>query len=356
MDKLYDRIDWVNDTTPALNEDNLNAMSKGLDDIDNRVVALAGDVLVVVPQIQAYLEQAQDLVEALETLSQNPPYIGQNGNWYVWDTNTSQFVDSGIDASITVTIADVTAIAPEASPYVTNTGTNTDPIFHLFIPRGQTGQTGNGIASIAKTGTSGNVDTYTITMTDGSTATFTVTNGTGSTFAELGDVSLSNLQNGDVPKWNSTTQKWENGAGGSASIDADDVTYDNTSSGLTATNVQDAIDELASADNISYDNTTSGLTATDVQDAIDEVEDRVDDVETALAKVKWSNAVSKLIGDTSCTITDAAIATTSVVEPFSDNVSGTPMSYTSITVTTGQVVLAFDALTEDTDFKVRITN
>ena len=35
-----------------------------------------------------------------------------------------------------------------------------------------------GISSIAKTGTSGNVDTYTITYTDGSTSTFTVTNGT----------------------------------------------------------------------------------------------------------------------------------------------------------------------------------
>ena len=42
------------------------------------------------------------------------------------------------------------------------------------------GATGNGIASIAKTGSSGSnpkVDTYTITYTDGNTTTFTVTNG-----------------------------------------------------------------------------------------------------------------------------------------------------------------------------------
>lgn len=43
---------------------------------------------------------------------------------------------------------------------------------------GATGATGNGIASIVKTGTSGLVDTYTITFTDGATSTFTVTNGT----------------------------------------------------------------------------------------------------------------------------------------------------------------------------------
>ena len=42
---------------------------------------------------------------------------------------------------------------------------------------GATGLTGNGIASIAKTGTSGLVDTYTITFTNGTTTSFNVTNG-----------------------------------------------------------------------------------------------------------------------------------------------------------------------------------
>lgn len=42
---------------------------------------------------------------------------------------------------------------------------------------GPQGATGNGIASVAKTGASGLVDTYTITYTNGTTSTFTVTNG-----------------------------------------------------------------------------------------------------------------------------------------------------------------------------------
>ena len=42
---------------------------------------------------------------------------------------------------------------------------------------GTDGEDGKGIVSIAKTGTSGLVDTYTITFTDGTTSTFTVTNG-----------------------------------------------------------------------------------------------------------------------------------------------------------------------------------
>lgn len=69
--------------------------------------------------------------------------------------------------------------------------------------------------------------------------------------------------------------------GGLSSVDASDVDYDNTGSGLTATDVQDAIDELKAdmpivpasyaASAITYDNTVSGLAAADVQDAIDEL-------------------------------------------------------------------------------------
>ncbi len=81
-----------------------------------------------------------------------------------------------------------------------------------------------------------------------------------------------------------------------------DITYDNTSSGLTATNTKDALDEIdvnnettqsqldthegstnahASVD-ITYDNTTSGLTATDVKNALDEVKSNNDSAQTQL--------------------------------------------------------------------------
>lgn len=62
-------------------------------------------------------------------------------------------------------------------------------------PTGPTGATGNGISSVRKTGTSGLVDTYTITFTNGSTTTFTVTNGQdGSSSVQWGDLtgSISN--------------------------------------------------------------------------------------------------------------------------------------------------------------------
>ena len=58
---------------------------------------------------------------------------------------------------------------------------------------GPVGPTGNGIASIRKTGTSGLVDTYTITYTNGNTTTFTVTNGEDANTTEI-----TNLKNENV--------------------------------------------------------------------------------------------------------------------------------------------------------------
>lgn len=118
-------------------------------------------------------QEAEDSAERAEAYSVNVPYIGANGNWWVWNTTQGAYVDTGVDASITVDIADITMLAPDATPYVTNTGTDTDPVFHLFIPRGK------GISGISKTSTSGLVDTYTITYSDGATTTFTVSNGRG---------------------------------------------------------------------------------------------------------------------------------------------------------------------------------
>ena len=48
------------------------------------------------------------------------------------------------------------------------------PIVKTLMLKGQEGQS---IKEIKKTGTSGLVDTYTITLTDGTTSTFSVTNG-----------------------------------------------------------------------------------------------------------------------------------------------------------------------------------
>lgn len=120
--------------------------------------------------------------------------------------------------------------------------------------------------------------------------------------------------------------------------DASELSYDNTNSHATATTVQDMLDELktnlitlttndikhgtntltqtlqtmanniasiqpiTSADGISYDNTSSGMSATNTQAAIDEVEHRVDVVENRIPlnvrQLAYDNSTSGLSATT----------------------------------------------------------
>lgn len=293
LPKLYNLITWHNETTPAINEDNLNAMSKAIDDIDDRVIELGDTIMEDVPQI---IEALDDLDEVIDTVqgyattaenaattatnkageasasattasdkageaaasattasnkageaaasattasnkadaasssatsaanqalkaegyavgeqngsaassgspyyhnnaeyysdqalgsasaaaasateaaswSAHPPYIGANGNWYVWDTSDSQYEDSGIDASITITVGTIQMLAYGSTPEVTNSGTSTDAVFNFKLPISA------GVKSVVKTGTSGLVDSYRMTFDDNSYFDYTVTNG-----------------------------------------------------------------------------------------------------------------------------------------------------------------------------------
>ena len=102
----------------------------------------------------------------------------------------AEFTDALGRAGIVVEqLENLTAAATTLSEGAEATASYADGVLTFGIPKGDTGatgpqgeqgvkgDTGNGIVSIAKTGASGLVDTYTITFTDGSTTTFAVTNG-----------------------------------------------------------------------------------------------------------------------------------------------------------------------------------
>ena len=155
--------------------------------------------------------RAEDAAERAEKVSISTPYI-ENGNWFVFDNATKSYKDSGVDASITVDIADVTMLPYGSTASITNTGTATDPVFHLRIPNAKDGNDGysptvsvskipggnevtitdnfgsknfnvmdgDSITSIectSGTGAPGTVDTYTVTTSSGHTYPITVTNG-----------------------------------------------------------------------------------------------------------------------------------------------------------------------------------
>ena len=210
MNKLYDRIDFVNNTTPALNQTNLNKLSKAVDDIDDRVIDIAGDVITVVPEI---LDKYADI----EALATNPPYIGQNGHWWTWDTDTNQYVDSGVDAGVSVTVGTTTTLSPGSSATVTNSGTDTDPILNFGIPQGAAGQDGaDGVSPEVTIATITGGHTVTITDADHpSGQSFNVMDGQD---GSAGVGVPSGGTTGQVLKKKSGTDydtEWQNESGGS---------------------------------------------------------------------------------------------------------------------------------------------
>lgn len=251
MNKLYDLIIFHNGTTPALNEDNLNAMSQALDAIDDRVVSLGGAVLEVIPDLEEMLSHAEELEQYRN------------------------------DAVAAASAAEDDKEDAEAYAVGTRNGvpvTSEDPAYH-------------------------NNAKYYSEQTD------------PTAFANMSDVDFDNLQNGQVPVWNASSQKWENGSGGGGGSSASQVSYDNTDSGLTATDVQDAIDEV---------NTTA---------------------KKALGKM--TSGTNAAVGSTYVDITDSAISGSKILTPYFSNTSGDAIGYSNITVTSTTARITFASALEE---------
>ena len=88
MNKLYERQYWNNNTNPALNDTNLNAMSKAIDDIDNRVIEIGSAAM----EAGTHVEEAKEAAEDSEAWSQGTrngvpvdstdPTYHNNSKWY----------------------------------------------------------------------------------------------------------------------------------------------------------------------------------------------------------------------------------------------------------------------------------
>ena len=197
------------------------------------------------------------------------------------------------------------------------------------------GEKGNSIASIEKTSTVGLVDTYTITLTDGTIAgTFTVTNGTLSSFDDHLDGASTNAPQNKVVK--EAIDDLD-----SRVSDLEDVTID-TELDAESTNavqnkaIKEAIDDLT-AEDIAFDNRGTGLASTDVQNAIKDTKNLIPAVDTelsdssnnAIANSAVKNAIDNLASDLGDDI-DAVEAHIPTVDSNLDTTSGNPIANSAV--------------------------
>lgn len=163
---------------------------------------------------KASIEGAGSLKGAPCTIDSIVPITGGSRVTFAWEDNSGETHTStmdvmngangedGNDGDDGVGISSITFKETDVdgnNVYTVNlSDSNSYDIICPKGPQGQTGATGNGIASIEKTGTSGLVDTYTITYTNGQSTTFTVTNGNGAEItidSAMSDSSENPVQN-----------------------------------------------------------------------------------------------------------------------------------------------------------------
>lgn len=64
----------------------------------NKILTAANLIEEQVPQIQQAANEAKEAADKAIAASTRQPYIGENGNWYLWNYNDNTYYDSGISA------------------------------------------------------------------------------------------------------------------------------------------------------------------------------------------------------------------------------------------------------------------
>lgn len=239
---------------------------------------------------------------------------------------------------------------------------------------------GNGIDSLVKTSTVGNVDTYTITFDDGSAETFDVTNGTdgvnGSTWYKGTAISGTGTSIVGFPGvendfyLNSVTGNVYvcTRSGGATTPDAAEWDYVMTLSGGGGGSPINVIDNLTSA------SSTDALSANQGRVLKGLVDDKVDASDLASVATSgsyndltnkptipltWISYTANAGAGPTITISDASIKSNSVIIPtaYKTGYPNDPVKYSSMTASNGYISITFDAaLTVAINFRIGIYN
>ena len=117
----------------------------------------------------------------------------------------------------------------------------------------------------------------------------------------------------------------------------------------TVLNINAINPTVSDAGDVTYDNTGSGLTATNVQDAIDEVV-------TGLGRVTGILTATLSAGSTSVTISDASITTSSIIDYWQQvgNTATDLIAPLTVAVATGSVTMTFEAQANSVVVGIRV--
>ena len=120
---------------------------------------------------EAAAQEAEHMVEIKTGPAGKSPYKGENGNWFEWDEEAGQYVDTGVRAkgdtgdTPDISIGAVTTVEPGEPARATMTGTPEAPVLNLSIPKGAVGSTPNISIGTVTTGAPGTPVVITITGT-----------------------------------------------------------------------------------------------------------------------------------------------------------------------------------------------
>lgn len=163
-------------------------------------VGAASDAQGYANDAERYASAASASADAAAAVAVRTPYVGENGNWFVWDAEENDFVDSGEKAqgdkgdtgntgatpTISMTATTDAIASPNPSVTVTKSGTDAAPSFAMAFtglkgPKGDTGNTGpDGYSPAVTISTISGGHTVTITDKDHpSGQNFNVMDGTG---------------------------------------------------------------------------------------------------------------------------------------------------------------------------------